>query len=78
MYEFLLLAFGLISAYEIGSGLLELALLFFAPVVEMKEPMTEFSISETKLQNPLEKLQPVPSAVAASTPIKILLASALT
>lgn len=67
MYAFLLLAFGLISAYEIGSGLLELALRFFAPVVERKEPMMEFSISETKLQNPLEEPQPVPSAVAAST-----------
>lgn len=29
MYAFLLLAFGLISAYEIGSGLLELALPVF-------------------------------------------------
>lgn len=29
--------------------------------------MMEFSISETKLQNPLEKPQPVPSAVATST-----------
>lgn len=29
VYAFLLLAFGLISAYEIGSGLLELALLVF-------------------------------------------------
>lgn len=29
MYAFLLLAFGLISAYEIESGLLELALLVF-------------------------------------------------
>lgn len=68
MYAFLLLAFGLISAYEIGSGLLELALLgFFAPVVEMKDPMMEFSVSETKLHNPPEKPQPVPSAVAAST-----------
>lgn len=29
MYAFLLLAFGLISAYGIGSGLMELALLVF-------------------------------------------------
>lgn len=67
MYAFLLLAYGLISAYEIRSGLLELALLFFAPVVAMKEPMMEFSISESQLQNPLEKPQPVPSAVATYT-----------
>lgn len=67
MCAFLLPAFGLISAYEIRSGLLGLALPFVCTCGGDERARDGIQPSGKKLQNPLEKPHPAPSAVAAST-----------
>lgn len=67
MYAFLLLAFGLISAYEIRSGLLELALPFFCTCGGDERAHDGIQHFGNKTSKSTGKAHPAPSAVAAST-----------
>lgn len=72
MCAFLLPAFGLISAYEIRSGLLGLALPFVCTCGGDERARDGIQPSGKKLQNPLEKPHPAPSAVLLPPLVKIL------